>query len=174
MSTDINTQLAGRYALALFETVRAEERSAVLEELERFLKALEDPQIKRVFFHPRTALQRKGELIRLAQLCQVLEHFLLLTVEKSREEYLPHILKEYKELVLKAQEMTTARVVSAVPLNSATLASLQKHLEARSGKTVLLSPSVDPKVVGGLIVEMDGEVIDASVTRALKQFRRQL
>ena len=61
MSSLNNSQIAKRYAQALFDVVPAEERTALSEEFQQVLVVLQDPQIKRTFTHPRTSTSRKAD-----------------------------------------------------------------------------------------------------------------
>ena len=103
-----------------------------------------------------------------------MENFLLLIVEKNRDPFLAQIEREFASLVLTWQKITVAEVVSAVQLSPATLRQLQLQLEQISGKTVQLKTSLNPKIGGGLIIKMDGKVIDGSVAHSLQRFQRSL
>ncbi|HHY15576.1 MAG TPA: ATP synthase F1 subunit delta [Firmicutes bacterium] len=174
MSPRSNPQIARRYAEALFSVVAESDQTAILAEFSQLLLVLAEPDIKRVFAHPRTTNRRKSELLSLIGLSKPLEHFILLVVEKSRQDFLPRIKDEYEKLVLHAQGTAKAVVITAVPLQEATAAELQQRLEKRSGKKVILQETIDPKIGGGLVIKMEGEVIDGSVTHMLRQFRRSL
>lgn len=170
----MSRQIARRYAQALFAVLPAKERSLIQEEFQRVLAVLEDPQIKRFFFHPRTLRERKQELIKLLKLSTTLEHFLFLSIEKSRDRLLPQIQKEFESLYLQAEKTTVAQVISAIALTPQNLGEIKAGLEKLSQKTVLLETKVDPKIGGGLIIKMGGQVIDGSVTNLLKRFQENL
>lgn len=174
MSARLNPQIARRYAEALFAVVPENQLTVILKEFNQLLVVLAEPEIKRVFTHPRTPAYRKSELIRLIKLSKPLEHFILLTVEKSREPFLTQIRNEYEGLVLEAQGTAKAEVITAVPLKAETARELQERLEKRSGKRVILQETVDPNIGGGLVVKMQGEIIDGSVTHILSQFQRSI
>lgn len=70
--------------------------------------------------------------------------------------------------------MTEAYVTTAVPLSDGNVDALRKKLEAISGKKVTLIQSVDPKLIGGVRVEMDGHRLDNTVQTRLEQLRRSL
>lgn len=174
MSGAKNSQVSRRYAEALFAAVSPADRALVLDEFQDVLTVLSDPQICEVFNHPRTSRTNKNELIRLMKRSKTMENFLLLIVEKSREQYLPAIRLHFEQQVLKAKQTTLAEVISAVPLTPETLQELTKKLGKLTQKTVLISSKVDPQIVGGMIVKVDGKVIDGSVSHTLKQFQRAL
>lgn len=175
MSTNItkNSQIANRYAKALFLAAE-ENRSELAQEFKNVLFVLEDPLINRVFFHPLTSGQRKGELVRLMGLSKVLESFLLLVVEKGREALLPLIQREFERLVLEERNTAIAEVRSAVELSSAEQNELQKKLSALTGKHVIIRSHVDPGIGGGLVIQVDGKVLDASLKQRLAHFAQQL
>lgn len=174
MSTTKTSQIARRYAKALFSASLPADRREMAQEFKQVLAVLEDPKVHDAFHHPRTSKEQKRELIRLMQLSTIMESFLSLVVEKSREAFLPAIASHFEELVLEAQQTTLAEVISAVPLNEGTIQGLKQKLSTITGKTVLLRTNVDPTIGGGMIIKVDGKVIDGSVTHTLQQFQRSL
>lgn len=174
MSKTKNPQISRRYAEALFAAIPAQDRRMIADELKQVLTVLEDPKIHEVFTHPRTSAAHKNELIRLMKLSRTLENFLLLSVEKSREQFLPSIERHFESLVLEAEQTTIAQIVSAIPLTSETLDGLKQRLQQLAGKTVRLNTSVDPRIGGGIIIKIDGKVIDGSVSHSLNLLQRSL
>lgn len=170
----MSTQIALRYAKALFSVVPSDERSLIVEEFNRAVSVLQDPKIKQVFSYPRTSKARKSELIRLMNLSHTMENFLLLLVEKSREVLLPLIEREFEHLVLKAQNTAIAEITSAITLSDSVLKRLQNQLESLTQKTIVLRNKVDSKIGGGLIIKVDGQVVDGSITSSLKRLEQSL
>jgi F-type H+-transporting ATPase subunit delta len=173
MNITRNSQIANRYARALF-LAAGETRIEFDEELKKVLKVLEDPVVSRVFYHPRTARERKAELIRLMQLSPVLQSFLLLVMEKGREALLPFIAQDFERLVLEEQNTTVAEVTSAVEMRSEERNALERRLSTLTGKKVLLRTAVDPGVGGGLVIKVDGKVLDASLKHRLELFAQSI
>lgn len=173
MNITRNSQIANRYARALF-LAAGKTRIELDEELKKVLKVLEDPVVSRVFYHPRTARERKAELIRLMQLSPVLQSFLLLVVEKGREALLPFIAQDFERLVLEEQNTTVAEVTSAVEMRSEERNALERRLSTLTGKKVLLRTAVDPGVGGGLVIKVDGKVLDASLKHRLELFAQSI
>lgn len=174
MSKTKNSQIAKRYAKALFEVVPKTSLRTVNEEFEQVLVVLEDPQVKRVFSHPHTAVARKQELIRLMGLSKTLENFLLLVVEKSRAAWLEQIKKEFELLVLSSEQTTIAEVTSAIALSDEVLQELKAKLQQITGKKVLIRTDVNPVIGGGMVINVDGKVIDGSVKNTLQKLQRSL
>src|SRR5690554_4918111 len=116
MRSPINSQIAKRYAQALFQPGSSADRELLAEEFKNVLSVLADPSVHETFHHPRTSKSHKSELIRLMRLSPLLESFLLLIVEKSREQFLVAIEAQFQQLVLAEQKKTIADVTSAIPL----------------------------------------------------------
>ncbi len=178
MSTTRHSQVARRYAEALFATLSQSDQEQTIrsinDEFVGILEILSDPKVNEVFHHPKTSKERKAQLIRLMNLSPIAENFLLLLVEKSRETLLPSVAYHFEQLVLDADQTTIAEVIAAVPLTSETLDELQQRLHKLTGKTIRLETKIDPSIVGGMIIKVDGKVIDGSVNNTLKQFQRSL
>ena len=170
----MSTQLSKRYAQALYEVLPPQTLQSAVSEFKQATAVLQDPQIREVFFHPRTPMNQKAQLVKLMDLSPILENFFLLTIEKSRDRLLPSMLDEFEKLVLAAHKTTTAQVLSAVPLQPQTVERIKRQLERMSGKTVVLESTVDPNMGGGLIIKMDGYVIDGSVNSSLQLLTKEL
>ncbi|WP_461362833.1 ATP synthase F1 subunit delta [Candidatus Darwinibacter acetoxidans] len=174
MNITRDSQIAYRYAKALFLAAAHTDRAALHEEYQRVLSVLGDPLIHQVFFHPRTSRERKAQLIGLMKLSDIMENFLLLVVEKGREALLPAIGHYFERQVLQDQGMAVAEVTSAISLSEGQLEELRQKLSGLTGKEVLLRTHVDPRIGGGLVIEVDGKVVDASLKSRLKRFERSL
>lgn len=80
-------------------------------------------------------------------------------------------IKDYESLRKSAQNTLVARVTSAVELNDGEKAAITEKLQKSSGKKVQLKCRVDDKILGGLIIEMDGRIMDGSIKRGLHDIR---
>ncbi|NMA99938.1 MAG: ATP synthase F1 subunit delta [Firmicutes bacterium] len=167
-------QISKRYAEALFEVVPEAERRLVSEEFKQTLEILHEPEVHRVFTHPRTSMTHKQQMIRHMKLSKILENFLLLVIEKAREAWLTRIEEEFERLVLASEQTTIAEVTSAIDLTEEAIQDLNQKLTKLTGKTILIRTDVDPRIGGGLIIKVDGKVIDGSVKHTLTQLQRKL
>lgn len=73
-----------------------------------------------------------------------------------------------------ADLVTTARVISAVPLTAEEQARLKASLKKRFGRDLALALSVDPGLLGGLSVQVGDQVIDGSLAGKLNALQDQL
>ncbi len=68
----------------------------------------------------------------------------------------------------------TARVITAVPLSEDLEKKLEKTLSDLTGETVFLKKSVDPAILGGIVIQMGERIIDGSLRRRLSGLREEI
>ena len=66
------------------------------------------------------------------------------------------------------------KAVTAVEMKDYLKEKLKRKLEEKLSKQVEIEYSIDPEIVGGMIVEIDGKTIDNSVVTKLKNIKKQL
>jgi F-type H+-transporting ATPase subunit delta len=87
--------------------------------------------------------------------------------ENRRLAELPRMIRAFREIAAAQRGEVSAQVISAHPLAEDQIASLKKKLTAREGRTVKLTHSVDPDMLGGLIVTIGSRRIDGSIRTRL-------
>jgi F-type H+-transporting ATPase subunit delta len=100
--------------------------------------------------------------------------FLQLLLRRKRTILLPEILSEYVQMDEERKGIQRVRVVSAVALDKSEKEALTSRLQALTGKTILIDTRVDPSVLGGVIVYLDGKVIDGSIRTCLAELKGRL
>ena len=100
--------------------------------------------------------------------------FLALLAHKRRLFALPQVIATYDSLLAEQRGEVGAEVVSAVALSPEQLASVQQQLVAAVGQTVKLATTVDPGLLGGLVVRVGSRMIDASIRTKLQQLERAM
>lgn len=78
---------------------------------------------------------------------------------------------EYNKLCFAARSVSDAVVRSAVPLTEAEMKKLTEKLEKLTGDTVRLTSRIDPSLLGGAVVEVDGTVIDGSIKQRMRELK---
>lgn len=168
-----------RYAQAVFELSR--EQNSV-KEWEEKLTGIEEAVrshsfLKRALSSPRiTALAKKDMLRKVFEKTfpSMLLNFLFILVDKGRENYLGAIVKKYREKVLEMEGTVIAQVTVAVPLPPSAERSLTQALSHYSKKNVRLECAVDPHIIGGVIVRMEGRIMDWSIAGHLENVKQKM
>ncbi len=100
--------------------------------------------------------------------------FLFLLLKRGRIGLLPEILAEFEKLDEKKRGVMRAEAVTAVPLSSRERESIVSRLEKITGKEILLRDRVDPGIIGGAVIYVNGDVIDGSIRAQLAELRAAL
>ena len=174
-------QISKEYAEALFALACEEgKETEFLTALERIEKILEEqPDYAALLSSPSIPLNERLEAVEAA-LADGFPKYVIswvqLLCEKGRIGYLPECAKEYRTLLRTKNAVVTAKVSSAVALTAGEAEALKQKLETISASTVLLECTVDPTLLGGVVVEMNGRVMDGSLRhrlRAVKEVMEQ-
>jgi F-type H+-transporting ATPase subunit delta len=175
----IEGRLARRYSTALFQLAReASQEEQVGGEIAQFYRAYTGSELQRTLTNPAFAVDsRKRILIEIAnaQGASVLTtHFLSLLLERDRLGHLPGIASSYQRLLNESKGRVEAKVVSAMPLETAHVERLLATLRGISGKQVVLHKETDPALIGGLLVELEGKIYDGTVSTQLENMRQRI
>jgi len=91
----------------------------------------------------------------------------LLLLERGRIAALPAIARAYQEMCDDKLGRARAKVTSARPLDASAQADIQRVLERRMGKTIMMTTEVDPTLIGGIVAQVSGLVLDGSLRARL-------
>lgn len=175
------TDLSREYAEALFALAAEHDQTKeYLEALDTAATLLADnPDYVELLACPAISKDERDGL--LAQTFgQILPEqvlaFIQLLCAHGRIRSLSDCIAEYRLLYQTAVAMSTAEVVSAVPLTEEEKERLAAALATRMGRTVTLVCTVDESLLGGLSVTIDGKVLDGSLRsrlHAVKEVMKQ-
>ena len=167
------TQQSKEYAVALF-TLAGEEgvdKAVYLEGLTAVLRFLEsEERYGLLLSSPAIPAPERVEAFREAFgeiLPETVLSFLCLLVERGGISLLPGIKAHFEGLFLEEKAVSPAKVVSAVELTAAEKEKLRAALEKRCGHTVTVEYTVDGLLLGGITVELDGQLLDGSLRSRL-------
>ena len=172
--------LARRYARALLDIGKEEGQvRRSLSEVEQFAKTLEDSvELREAMESAHVGRQVKRAaleaLLATTEFLPTTKSFLALLVEKGRMNVLPAILVELRRMVEEYEGIERAVVTVPMALSVPQKDVLRAVLEKRTGKKILLEESVDPAVLGGIVVRVGSTVYDGSVRTQIQQIRQNL
>lgn len=93
---------------------------------------------------------------------------------KGRLSLLEEVCRQYRLAIERLRNQLEVTVTSAVPLSDEATESLRQALKRHTGAQAILSERVDPSLIGGMVVRIEDEKIDFSVSRKLQGFRQTL
>jgi F-type H+-transporting ATPase subunit delta len=170
--------LARRYAKALFAL--AHERKALdktRNELHDFLAVLEENADFANFFrspeNSRSAKLAAVEKIFQDRFSSLFFNFLLLLIHKGRHNAVPDIVSAFEELYDRHYRRSRALAITAVPMDTALAGDLRDRLAKSLNKQIELETRVDPSLLGGIVLNIDGKVLDGSVKQQLERLRAE-
>ena len=170
------TQFDREYAVALYAL--AAENGAqddYVASLRVVVEALaQNPEYMDFLASPGISIRERLAALEEAFANAVHEHVLSLVqllCEKGRVAALSDIAAEYKRMVDAYHRRSKAMVRSSVPLTEDEQRRLREKLENMSGHSVELVCQLDPTLLGGVVVEMDGRYIDGSLRRRLQEVK---
>ncbi len=97
--------------------------------------------------------------------------FLQLLIEKGRMSCFFEAQEEYQNLLDASEHIQTAKISSAVELTADEKDALKKKLEAMSKNMVNMEYFIDESLLGGVVVEIDGRIIDGSLRKSLSDIK---
>ncbi|WP_445634437.1 ATP synthase F1 subunit delta [Nostoc sp. DSM 114161] len=104
-----------------------------------------------------------------------LRNFLLVLVDKRRIAFLEPILQQYLALLRQLNQTVLAEVTSAVPLTEAQQQAIrEKVIAITNARQVELETKVDGELIGGVIIKVGSQVIDASIRGQLRRLSLRL
>jgi F-type H+-transporting ATPase subunit delta len=172
-SGGIQASLSGRYATALFSLARDERMvEAVESSLAKLRQALaESDDFRALTFSPlvgRTdAARAVAAVAAIMGLDPVTTRFLGVLADNRRLRELGAIIANFRTLAARHRGETTAEVISAHPLADDQVDALKQQLRTRIGRDVSVDLSVDPSLLGGLVVKIGSQMIDSSIKTRL-------
>ncbi|MDP5102474.1 MAG: F0F1 ATP synthase subunit delta [Erythrobacter sp.] len=180
ISAGIKASLAGRYASALFDLASESGKvTAVESDLETLSAALtESRDLAELTTNPELARDVQGKAMaavaKKLKLSVLTSNFIGVLAANRRLGKLPGIITAFKAIAAGQRGEVTATVTSAHPLSADQIAALKTKLTAREGRTVMLSATVDPDLLGGLVVTIGSQRIDASIRTRLNSLAKAM
>lgn len=175
-SGGIRASLAGRYASALFDLARdGRQIEAVIRGLDALNQALLDSSefaefIESPLVSREEAAKTLAALAAKFGLDPITTKFVGVLARNGRKSQLREIIRAFKRIAAEHRGETTADVVTARPLGDGQIAALKAQLRARAdGADVNLETQVDPGILGGIVVKLGSQMIDASIRTKLNR-----
>jgi F-type H+-transporting ATPase subunit delta len=166
------------YARALFDAALEEDRlDPVRGQLAELVAAeAEVPELRELLRNPQLDARARRAALEdlLSDGDELLRNFLLVLVDKGRTGQLEEIAREFERLVAEHEGIVHAELTTAVELSDEEANEFLEQIEKASGRKVEATRSVDPGLIGGIVLQVGSLRLDASVRGRLERLRREL
>ena len=179
-SGGIRASLAGRYASALFDLARDQRQiDSVSRSLEALGQALLDSKdfaelVDSPLVSRDEAAKTFASLAPQIGVDAITGNFLGVLARNGRKGQLRAVIRAFKRLAAEHRGETTADVITARPLKDDQIAALKQQLRARAGREVTIDAQVDPNILGGIVVKLGSQMIDASIRTKLNRLAQAM
>lgn len=179
-TASITSGAAGRYATALFEIASEAGRLIPVEsDLDAFAAAMsESADLRDVINSP--IYSRDQQAAALRSVCAKMElgaeasSTIGIMASKRRLPELANTIAGFKALAAAQRGEVTADVTAAKELSAAQRDALAATLKASLGKVITMNETVDPSLIGGLIVKVGSVMVDTSIKSKLSQLQNAM
>jgi len=171
--------VARNYAEALLTLARkAEDPAGWGTMLRQIANAMQtDATLSTFLESPRIAAVQKSDVLTKSlqdRVPRLFLRFLHQLVQNRRQMLIPVVADQYDTLLDASEGLVHAQVTVAREMADAERDAIAARLSAIVGKTVIPHLSVDPSILGGVIVRMGDTVMDGSLRRRLALLRRRM
>ena len=179
-SGGIQASLAGRYASALFDLARDKKQiDAVSRSLDALNQALADSrEFHQLVTSPLIDRDEAGEafaaIAEKLNLDEITANFLGVLARNGRKAQLQPVVRAFRKLAAEHRGEATAEVISAHSLSDDQVEALRTKLKERAGREVAIEARADPEILGGLIVKLESQMIDASLKTKLNRLAQAM
>ncbi len=165
------------YASALFDAAGPEDRETVRVQLADFVQAVREvPELAALIHTPQLDRRAKTDALEavLGGAHALLRNFLRLLVEKGRIDGIEAMQREFEALCRRAEGVLDVELTTAYELSDDERRAIVGQIERASGRKVDATASVDPALIGGLVLQAGSLRVDSSVRGRLERLGREL
>ncbi len=167
------------YGTALMEAARElGKEDQILEEAQAVVQLIEDePDLHQFINYPGVSADEKKEVLKNifeGKICEELLNFLYILVDKRRTMNFGRIVKVYKSLIEREEGVSYGTVYSVVKLSDERMAELEEQTSKLLQMKVKLDNEIDPNLLAGFKVLVEGKIIDASYRKKFDELASQM
>jgi ATP synthase F1 delta subunit len=171
-------EIADVYARALFEVAQEHDKlDVVREQLGEFADALaDDRELSVFFFSPYfSTLEKQEGLGRVVVGAdETVVNFLELLIEKHRMPVVFRIRRVYDTMWERENKVLPVEITSAIELDEKTVKDIGDRIGEQTGQRIELTARVEPDILGGVVLRVGNQILDASIRNRLERLRRQV
>ncbi|MDR2383245.1 MAG: F0F1 ATP synthase subunit delta [Prevotellaceae bacterium] len=173
--------LSSRYARALYAyALDNNEEDKVYDEMKYLAHGfLSVPELKKFLQNPVLSLDTKIQALETASggnVTKCSKHFYEFIFSKEKNDLLLYIASAYLSVYRKAKNIVYVDLIAAVEPDNELIESIKHHVlkEYNDNPVVEMSISIDPEIIGGFILNVDGKQLDLSIKGEIKNIRKSI
>jgi F-type H+-transporting ATPase subunit delta len=171
-------EIAQVYARSLYQVATEHDKlDTVREQLGEFADALDQSrELQTFFFSPYFSTEEKKEGLDAAvtDADETVRNFLRLLLENHRMPVVFRVRREVDRLWEEDHRLLPVDITSAVELDPSIAERIGDEIGRQTGRTVQLTSTVDPNVIGGIVLRVGNSILDASIRTRLENLRKQV
>jgi F-type H+-transporting ATPase subunit delta len=173
------SKIGVRYARALFAVAQEKNiTDRIRQDFDLIAQTLrENPDLPAALNNPVVQPSRKSSLVEAVFKGAIHDftlQFLQMVVHNRRESYLAGITRHFLYLYRKSHGLKPAHLVTAGPISEATRIEIVALIRKNFNTEVELSMEENPSIIGGFVLTVDDQMLDASIMTGLRQVKREL
>lgn len=167
------------YGTALMEAAAdVGKQQEILDEGQQIVEILKaEPDLKAFVDYPAISAEEKKKVLTEifeGKICQELMNFLYVLIDKRRAGRFEKIIKVYRDLLEREEGVSYGVVYSVEKLSEDRLAQLEEQTSRLLKMNVKLENEIDPKLIAGVKILVEGKIIDASYRKRFEEMASQL
>lgn len=171
--------IARRYAMAMLKVAQ---KYGVEGEIYEKMKLFEQnyiahPDLHKALMNPVLSVHDKELLLSTAIGIEPDEWYLRgirLMIKNHRETYIRSICLMYQRLYRQAYHIERVKIITAKKLDEETMNRIKKRISGHTSNKIEFAERIDPSIIGGFILRVNSQQLDASLCRELKELKMKL
>ena len=167
--------LTKSYAIALFESLRENkvDLEEALLELQKIAEIIREEKINKFLLHPSIDKNEKIDILKqaLRDFNKTISSFVLVPIENNRIIIFDGIIESFKEEYNELKGIINVEIITREPLSGEMYKKIVSYLENSYKKRVEATTKTNDNIIGGIIVKVNGTIIDDSILNKLKAIK---
>ena len=160
--------VAFQYAEALYFLANESKKTDMVKKAYQDFLSLYQSTLSPYLLHPKLTKTDKKALIEPLKTEKLFQDFLFVLVDKNRFELVEKVFEAYVTLIDHQMDLLRVKVSSSKPLSEKQLMNIKQALNHKLKRTIEIENIVDPKIVGGIKITYEGQVLDNTINHFIK------
>jgi F-type H+-transporting ATPase subunit delta len=170
---------AKKYAQALFEATKEDNNTnSVLEDIDLVYSTISNNKEIGLFLgNPEIQNEdKKGAIQEIFgnRVSLKIMNLLYIMIDNGRYDIIGETYKEFQKIINEINSVITVKATTAIEMKEYLKKELQEKIENKLSKRVNIEYETNPQIIGGLIIETDGKIIDNSIKTKLSKIKKEL